>query len=73
MEFKEILQGLDSLYVSFNGTLKEGLSEFLNEKKKLAQSESEKEQALATMDIEDHHFEVSDKGAGYYTYIPLCQ
>ena len=69
MEFKNIFKGLDSLYVSFNGTLKEGLTEFLNEKKTLAQSDDEKKQALATMDIEDHHFEVIDKGAGYYTYI----
>ncbi len=69
MEYKELFKGLDSLYVSFNGTLKEGLTEHLNEKKTLAQSEDEKKQALATMDIEDHHFEVSDKGAGYYTYI----
>lgn len=69
MEFKEIFKGLDSLYVSFNGTLKEGLTELLNEKKTIAQSDDEKKQALATMDIEDHHFEVSDKGAGYYAYI----
>jgi len=69
MEFKELFKGIDSLYVSFKGTLKEGLSEFLREKKTLAQSDDEKKQALATMDIEDHHFEVSDKGARYYSYI----
>lgn len=69
MEFKELFKGIDSLYVSYRGTLKKGLKELLDEKKKLAQSESEKEQALATMDIDDHHFEVSDKGARYYSYI----
>ena len=69
MEFKELFKGIDSLYVSYRGTLKKGFKEFLDEKKQLAQSESEKEQALAVMDIDDHHFEVSDKGARYYSYI----
>ena len=69
MEFKELFKGVDSLYVSFKGIPKEGLAEFLHEKKTHAQSDDEKEQALATMHIEDHHFEVSDKGAGYYAYI----
>lgn len=69
MEFKELFKGIDSLYVSFKGTLKEGLSEFLRGKKTLAQSDDEKKQALATMPIEDHSFEVSDKGARYYSYI----
>ena len=69
MEFKEVFKGIDSLYVSYRGTLKEGLLELLEEKKKLAQSDGEKERALATMDIEDHHFEVKDRGARYYSYI----
>lgn len=69
MEFKDLFQGIDSLYVSYRGTLKKGLKELLDEKKKHAQSENEKEQALATVNIEDHCFEVSDKGARYYSYI----
>ncbi|MFO0793580.1 MAG: hypothetical protein U0586_05900 [Candidatus Brocadiaceae bacterium] len=69
MEFKEVFKGIDSLYVSYRGTLKEGLLELLEEKKKLAQSDGEKERALATMDIEDHHFEVKDRGPRYYSYI----
>lgn len=69
MEYKELFKGIDSLYVSFTGNLKRGLNELLCEKKTLAQSDDEKKQALATMEIEDHHFEVSDKGSRYYSYI----
>lgn len=69
MEFKELFKGIDSQYVSFKGTLKEGVKELLEEKKTLAQSDDEKKQALATMDIEDHHFEVKDKGNKWYSYI----
>ena len=69
MEFKELFKGIDSLYVSYKGTLKEGLLELLEGKKTLARSDSEKEQALATMDIEDHCFVVRDRGARYYSYI----
>lgn len=35
MEFRELFKGIDSMYVSFKGTLKEGLKEFLDEKKDL--------------------------------------
>ncbi|BBO18500.1 conserved hypothetical protein [Candidatus Brocadia pituitae] len=69
MEFKEVLKGIDSLYVSYKGTLKEGLKERLEEKKKLAQSEDAKEQALAVMTIDDHCFEVLDKGTRWYSFI----
>ncbi|MDO8141426.1 MAG: hypothetical protein Q6358_07990 [Candidatus Brocadiales bacterium] len=69
MEFKELFKGIDSLYVSYKGILKEGLKELLEEKKKLAQSDSEREQALAVITIEQHNFEVKDKGGGKYSYI----
>ena len=69
MEFKEVLKGIDSLYVSFKGTLKEGVKERLEEKKKLAQSEDEKEQASARMILDDHCFEVSDRGTKWYSFI----
>lgn len=62
MEFKELFKGIDSLYVSYKGRLKEGLSGLLKEQKTLAQSDDEKKQALATITIEGHNFEVSDKG-----------
>jgi hypothetical protein len=69
MEYKEVFKGVDSLYVSYKGTLKEGLKERLEEKKKLAQSEDEKEQALARMILDDHCFEVSDRGTKWYAFI----
>ncbi|MBI2472800.1 MAG: hypothetical protein HYV59_16410 [Planctomycetes bacterium] len=69
MEFKEVFKGIDSLYVSYKGTLKEGIKEHLGEKKKLAQSEDEKEQASARMTIDDHCFEVMDRGAKWYPFI----
>ena len=46
MEFKEVFKGIDSLYVSYRGLLKERLKEYLEEKKELAQSDDEIEQAI---------------------------
>lgn len=69
MQFKELLKGIDSLYVSYTGTLKESIAVDLLEKKALAQSENEKEQALAKLTINDHCFEVKDRGMRYYSYI----
>ncbi len=34
MEFKKVFKGIDSLYVSYKGTLKEGLKERREEKKR---------------------------------------
>ncbi|MDE1888918.1 MAG: hypothetical protein KGJ87_01070 [Planctomycetota bacterium] len=69
MQFKELLTGIDSLYVSYKGTLKESVRIDLLEKKALAQSENEKEQALATVTVDDHYFAVKDRGTKYYSYI----
>ncbi|MCF6149451.1 MAG: hypothetical protein E3K37_12430 [Candidatus Kuenenia sp.] len=69
MIFKDIFSGIDSLYVSYKGKLKEGIVEILEEKKTIAQSGDEKFQSLATFPIEDHIFEVLDKGARNYSYV----
>jgi len=69
MEFKAVFKGIDSLYVSYRGLLKEGLKEYLEEKKELAQSDEENEQAMARMTIEGHNFEVMDKGGMGYQFI----
>ncbi|MDN3512524.1 MAG: hypothetical protein NG784_14645 [Candidatus Jettenia sp.] len=69
MELKELFKGIDSLYVSYKGTPKEGLQEHLEEKKKLAQSEQEKEQALARIITHDHCFEVLNRGTKWYSFI----
>lgn len=69
MDFIELNKGIDSLYVSFKGTLKEDIKAQLEEKKIQAQSSDEKERALAKMTIDDHCFEVKDKGKGLYAYV----
>ena len=48
---------------------KNRLEERLEEKKKLAQSEDEKEQASAILIIDGHCFEVLDRGKGMYGFV----
>ena len=69
MDFKEVFKGVDSLYLSYKGALKEGLKEYLEDKKKLAQSDDEVEQALSRMIIGDHFFEVMSSGTKGYSFI----
>src|SRR4030065_1288019 len=69
MKFKEIYKNIDSLYISFKGTLKEGLRETLEERKTFAQSDDEKEQAMAVWLVDDHCLEVMDKGKGRYSFV----
>lgn len=69
MIFKEFHKGIDSLYLSFKGGIKEKVLKELKEKKELAQSEDESKQALAMITVNGHHFEVKEKGRGNYTYI----
>jgi len=69
MAFKEVFKGIDSLYVSYRGLLNEGLKEYLEEKKRLAQSDDENEQAMARMTIEGHNFEIMDRGGMGYQFI----
>lgn len=69
MEFLELYKGIDSLYVSFKGILKEDIKAQLEEKKLQAQSSDEKERAKAKMIIYDHCFEVKDKGKGLFAYV----
>ncbi|MCR4286547.1 MAG: hypothetical protein NUW09_00880 [Deltaproteobacteria bacterium] len=67
--FKELHKGIDSLYLSFKGTLKEDLKEKLELLKTLAQSDDESERAMARISIDSHHFMVMDKGRGRYAYV----
>jgi hypothetical protein len=69
MEFKELFKGIDSLYVSYKGVLREGLKEYLEERKRKAQSDDEMEQVFARMSIDDHAFEVMDRGAKGFSFI----
>lgn len=63
--FKKVFKGVDSLYISYRGELKEGLKEFLEEKKELAQSDDETDQAMSRVAIYDHLFEVMGCGVRY--------
>lgn len=69
MFFKEFHKGVDSLYLSYRGTVKDEILEELIKKKELAKSEDEKDQALAKMAIGDHCFEVKDKARGKYAFV----
>lgn len=68
-EFKPLLFGIDSLYLSFPGSLFEALEVELERLKLLAQSESEKEQSQAQLKVGEHLFEVSDHGAKRFPFI----
>ncbi|MDV6344782.1 hypothetical protein [Nitrosomonas sp. Is37] len=67
--FKSLLLGIDSLYLSFYGQLADNWNIKLLELKEKAQSENEKEQALAQVSIGSHLFEVRDKGMPRFPYI----
>lgn len=69
MIFMIVHKGIDSLYLSYRGTVKnEALEEFIR-KKELAQSDDDNDQAKAVMAIGDHSFEVMDKGRGKYSFV----
>ena len=67
--FKKVFKGVDSLYISYRGLLKEGVKELLEAKKKLAQSDDELDQGLSRVVIYDHLFEVMGCGVRYYPII----
>lgn len=67
--FKPLLFGIDSLYLSYYGQLAEDWDKKLFELKEKAQSEDEKDQALAQVTIGSHLFEVRDKGMPRFPYV----
>ena len=67
--FKPLRFGVDSLYLSYPGVLAEDWDYKLADLKELAQSESERQQALAQVVIGKHLFEVRDKGMGRFSYV----
>lgn len=67
--FKALLLGIDSLYVSYYGHLAEDWDKKFFDLKEIAQSEDEKEQALAQVTIGSHLFEVRDKGMPRFPYV----
>lgn len=69
MEFKEFHKGIDSLYLSYRGSVRDEVLEELIKKKELAQSDDDGAQAMARMLIDEHCFEVSDKGRRSYAFV----
>lgn len=61
--------GVDSLYLSYPGTMTEEWDKKLAHLKNCAQQESELTQSAAQVKIFEHLFEVRDKGAGRFSYV----
>lgn len=60
---------VDSLYLSFKGSLFEEIEQKLIELKALGQSDNPSEVASAVLMLEDHRFEVLGRGAKNFPYI----
>lgn len=67
--FRVLRWGVDSLYVSFRGQLADSVNKKLSELKQIAQASQPHEQVEAQYLIDDHIFEVKDKGAGLFPYV----
>jgi len=66
---KIVHQGVDSLYLSFQGSLSEQWSQKLARLKSIAQDPDPSIQATAQAQIGNHCFEVSSRGRGKYLYV----
>jgi hypothetical protein len=66
---KILRTGIDSLYLSYQGELYEETSIRLTELKKLAQSDDPERVALAQFQLNQHLFEVKDRGRNPFLYI----
>lgn len=69
MEFKEFHKGVDSLYLSYRGSVRDKVLEELIKKKEFAQSDDDGLQATARMFIDEHCFEISDRGRRSYAFV----
>lgn len=67
--FKALRYGIDSLYLSYPGTLNLDWEAKLEDLKLKAQSEDEAVQSLAQVKIGEHLFEVKDRGKGKYAFV----
>ena len=67
--FVPLRWGVDSLYLSYPGMLADSITRKLETLKKTAQADLESEQALAQYCVEDHVFEVKDKGSGIFPFV----
>jgi hypothetical protein len=67
--FKPLRWGVDSLYLSFPGALAESVDKKLQALKQAAQSLRAHEQVGAQYKVDEHIFEVKDKGSGLFPYV----
>jgi len=67
--FRVLSQHIDSLEISYQGILREGFSERLQDLKVVAQSESEVEQTGAQVTLAGHMFSVLGKGAKRFPFV----
>lgn len=67
--FKLLRYGIDSLYLSYPGTLSHEWEHDLERMKGLAQSDEPFERSTAQVSLGGHLFEVKDKGKGRYPYV----
>jgi hypothetical protein len=67
--FKPLRWGVDSLYLSYPGALADSVDKRLHKLKQVAQSLREHEQADAQYKVDQHIFEVKDKGSGLFPYV----
>ena len=67
--FKLLRFGVDSLYLSYPGELFPEAEKKLADLKAIAQSAESYEQSCAQYPVENHLFEVKDKGARFFPYI----
>ncbi len=66
--FKLLRFGVDSLYLSYPGELSAEVDDELKELKQIAQSPEPHQQVKAQYPVNDHIFEVKDKGRGFFLY-----
>ncbi|SET61752.1 hypothetical protein SAMN05216326_1456 [Nitrosomonas marina] len=66
--FKLLRFGVDSLYLSYPGEIFADVDEELKELKQIAQSPEPHQKILAQYPVDDHIFEVKDKGKGFFLY-----
>lgn len=69
MDFNVVLKGIDSLYVSYRGVMKQYLLDDLESKKQMARSDNLEDQARAVLVVGNHNFEVKGKGSGVFSYV----
>jgi len=69
MDFKVVHRGLDSLYLSYRGIVRDGLLSDLESKKLNARSDDLQDQAGSIMVIGEHRFEVRGRGSGVFSYV----